>query len=114
MIISETARVYELDKGLILDGVLYHGDEKTKFKYGELSSDKNKNTVVHGYTGAENVVEIETVRPVVAAIGDKVRLANGREGKVTNTAVKLLEEKQLRFVPYAKADKSTRITIKFV
>lgn len=114
MRISETARVYELEKGLILDGVLCHGRVSTKFKYGELSSDKNKNTVIHGYTGAENVVEIETVRPVVVAIGDKVKFADGREGKVTNAAVKLLQEKQLRFVPYVQADKATRITIKFV
>ena len=114
MRISETARVYELEKGLILDGTLYHGYVKTKFKYGELSSDKTKNTIVHGFTGAENVVEIETVRHVIVAIGDKVQLADGREGKVTNTAVKLLQEKQLRFVPYEKADKTTRITIKFV
>lgn len=114
MRISETARVYELEKGLILDGVIYHGEVKTKFKYGELSSEKNKNALVHGFTGTENVVEIETVRPVDVAIGDKVQLANGRKGKVTNTSVKLLDDKQLRFVCYDKADKTTCITIKFV
>lgn len=114
MRISETARVYELEKGLILDGVIYHGDKRTKFKYGELSHDKNKSALVHGFTGAENVVEIETARPVAVAIGDKVQLADGRKGKVTNTTEKLLEEKQLRFVSHTKADKSTRITIKFV
>lgn len=112
--ITETARVYELEHGLVLDGTLYHGDVVTKFKYGEHTNNKNKMTLVHGATGAQNVVEIETVRSVAVAIGDKVQLVDGRKGKVTNTAVKLLQEKQLRFVPYAKADKATRITIQFV
>ena len=114
MSISETARVYELERGLIMDGVIFHGNVNTKFKYGELSSEKSKNTVVHGFVAAENVVEIETVRSVVVAIGDTVLLADGRQGKVTKTSVKLLAEKQLRFVSYAKADKTTRITIQFV
>lgn len=114
MKISETSRVYELEKGLILDSVICHGNAQTKFKYGELSAEKNKITAVHGFTAAENVVEIETVRPVAVAIGDTVLLADGRQGKVIKTSVKLLAEKQLRFVPYAKADKTTHITIKFV
>lgn len=112
--VSETARAYELKHGLVLDGMLYHGDVETKFKYGELSNNKNKTTVIHGVTGAQNVVEIETARHIVVKIGDKVQLVDGRKGKVANTAVKLLEEKQLRFVSYAKADKATRITIQFI
>lgn len=114
MRLSETARTYELEHGLVLSGTLYHGDEETRFRYGELTNNKNKTTVIHGYTGAQNVVEIETVRPVEVAIGDKVQLVDGRKGKVVNTAVKLLEDKQLRFVSYAKADKATRITIQFI
>lgn len=114
MRLSENARVYELEHGLVLDGRLYHGDVQTDFKYGELTNNKNKTTVIHGYMGAQNVVEIETVRPIAVAIGDKVQLVDGRKGKVTNTDVKLLENKQLRFVSYAKADKSTRITIQFI
>lgn len=112
--ISETARMYELEHGLILNGTLYHGDAVTKFKYGELNNNKNKTTLVHGVTGAQNVVEIETVRPLVAEIGDKIQLADGRKGKVTNASVKILAERQLRFVPYSKADKATRITIQFI
>ena len=114
MRLSETARVYELEHGLVLNGTLYHGSVETKFKYGELTNNKNKTTVVHGYTGAQNIVEIETARPIAVAIGDKVQLADGRKGKVTNTAIKLIEEKQLLFVPYTKADKATRITIQFI
>lgn len=112
--LSQTARMYELKHGLLLDGTLYHGDVVTKFKYGFETINKNKTTVIHGYTGAQNVTEIETVRPVVVTIGDKVELADGKKGKVTNTAVKLLEDKQLRFVPYERAEKITRITIQFI
>lgn len=114
MKVSETARVYELKHGLVLDATLYHGDVETKFKYGELTNNKNKTMVIHGVTGAQNVVEIETARRIVVEIGDKVQLVDGRKGKVVNTAVKLLEEKQLRFVSYAKADKITRVTIQFI
>lgn len=112
--ISETARVYELEHGLVLNATLYHGGVETKFKYGELTQNKNKTTLIHGATGAQNVVEIETVRHIAVAVGDKVQLVDGRKGKVTNTDIKLLEIKQLRFVSYAKADKVTRITIQFI
>ena len=114
MRLSQTAREYELKHGLVLDGTLYHGGVETKLKYGELTNNKNKTTVIHGYTGAQNIVEIETVRSVVVEVGDKVQLVDGRKGKVTNAAVELIEERQLLFVPYTKADKATRITIQFI
>lgn len=112
--ISETARIYELKNGLLLDGTVIHGDSETKIKYGFKTIDKNRTTLAHGYDGAQNVTEIETVRQVEVAIGDKVKLVDGRIGKVNYSRVKLLDEMQLRFVSYAKADKITNITIQFI
>lgn len=112
--LSETARLYELKHGLLLDGLLEHGKQKTAFKYGFETINKNETTLIHGYMGAQNVTEIETVRPVTVAVGDKVTLVDGKSGKVTNTSVKLLDDTQLRFVSYERADKITRITIQFV
>ncbi|MDE7454997.1 MAG: hypothetical protein K2M64_04130 [Clostridia bacterium] len=114
MRLTETARVYELEHGLVLNGTHYHGDVKTKFKYGELVNDKNKTTVMHGVVCAQKVIEIETVRLDKVTVGDKIELVDGRKGKVTNTSSKILQSEQLRFVPYAKADKSLHITIQFI
>lgn len=114
MKISEQARRYELEHGLTLKGVLFHGDEKFEFKYGYENINKSKTTVIHGYTGAQNVVEIVTVRPISLAIGDKIQLVDGKKGKTVSLSVALLDDVQLRFVSYERADKVTRITIQFV
>lgn len=114
MKISEYARKYELTHNHTLNGSICRGATEIQFKYGELSDVKSKITDLHGYTISQHVVEIETVRPVVFALGDKVRLADGRYGKVAKTETKLLQPNQLLFVSYAKADKKTRITIQFV
>ncbi len=111
---SETAKKYELEHGLLLWGKLFHGDEVTSFKYGLSNVLKNKTAVVHGYIGAQNVVEIETVCPIVAAIGDKIELADGQKGKVASVSCSLLDEKQLRFVTYSKVEKVTTIVVQFV
>lgn len=112
--LSQTARVYELKNGLVLNGTVIHGDVETPIKYGFKTFNKNKTTLIHGYMGTQNVTEIETVRPVTVAIGDKVILADGTKGKVGYVAVELIEEKQLRFVTYERADKRTRITVEFI
>lgn len=112
--ISETARLYELKHGLVLDGTLVHGDAVTKFKYGFETINKNKMSLTHGFMGSQTVTEIETVRPVSVVIGDKIILVDGKQGKVSNTRQEVLEKDQLRFVPYEKADKRTLITIEFI
>lgn len=114
MRLSQSVREYELAHGLLLDGTLVHGNEKTSFKYGFKTINKNKTTLVHGFLGAQTVTELETVRPINVVIGDKIILADGKQGKVSNTRQELLIQEQLRFVPYEKADKRTLITIEFI
>lgn len=114
MRLSNTALLYELKNNLTLNGTLYHGDVATSFKYGYKTINKSKTTLVHGYTGAQNVTEIETVRLDGAAVGDKVQLADGTKGKVVGTTQELLEPKQLLFVPYDKAEKVVKITVQFI
>lgn len=112
--LSETARVYQLKNGHLLNGILTHGETTTEFKYGLLHDNRTKTTYVHGAEGGQNTTEIETVEPIVVEIGDKIQFADGRKGKVVDMSTDLLEELQLRFVPYERADKVRRITVRYV
>ena len=64
MILSETARVYQLKNGHNMTAVLTHGEDSVKFKYGLLHSNKTKTTFIHGVEGGQNTVEIETVEQI--------------------------------------------------
>lgn len=112
--ITETAKVYQLEHGHTSDGELKHGLETTKFKYGTRNVKRRKTEYVHGMEGGQTQTEIETVCFVMPEIGDKVMLATGQTGIVTGVSVDVLDELQLRFVGFEKADKITHITIEYV
>ena len=112
--LSETARVYQLQHGHTMIGTLKHGETITQFKYGLLHDNRNKTTYVHGIEGGQTQTEIETVCDVSPEVGDKITLVTNRKGRVTNVSTEILDELQLRFVPYEKADKIKRITIQYL
>lgn len=112
--LSEAAKVYQLKHGHNMKAVLTHGAVKTEFKYGLLHDNRIKTTYVHGVEGGQSTTEIETVEPIAAEIGDKIALANGRKGKVVDTSTSLLDDVQVRFVSYDKADKVMRITLRYL
>ena len=109
--LSEAARLYQLKKGHVLNGILAHGKQETTFKYGLLNSDRSKTTYVHGIEGGQTVIAIETVCAIAPEIGDKITLVSGQKGRVELVAVEILDDVQLRFVSYEKVEKITRITI---
>lgn len=114
MRLSETARVYQLKNGHTMTGKITHGNTVTPFKYGIKNDNRGKSTYIHGIEGGQSATEIETVEPVKAEIGDKVQLVDGRKGRVENISVDILDEAQLRFVSFEKADKIVRITISYL
>lgn len=112
--LSETAKVYQLKNGHNMKAVLTHGVDETEFKYGLLHDNRIKTTYIHGVEGGQSTTEIETVEPITVEIGDKIQLANGKKGKVVDTSVNLLDDLQVRFVSYGKADKVMRITLRYL
>lgn len=112
--LSETAKVYQLQNGHNMKAVITHGAIKTEFKCGLLHDNRIKTTYIHGVEGGQSTAEIETVEPIAVEMGDKVKLANGKAGKVVDTSVSLLDALQVRFVSYDKADKVMRITLRYL
>lgn len=116
MRLSQTAKIYQLQHGHKITATITHGKQTQKFKCGLISSDLNKTTAIHGVDVGQNLTEIETVDFVNVKVGDKIELEGGTIGKVHESHVTLLDKNniQLRFVPFVKAEKITRIIIKYV
>ena len=112
--ISVAAKVYQLEHGHNLTGVLVHGNEQQSFRYGLVSNTRLKTTYVHGLEGGASAVVIETVHPIAPEVGDKIQLCDGKNGRVAEISVALLDDVQLRFVTYEKADKIRQITVRFI
>lgn len=112
--LTETARLYQLEKGHNLVGVLYHCGDTARFKYGFLGDTRAKTNYIHGIDGGQSLTTIETVERIVCAIGDKIEMADGTRGKVVDISTQLLDEVQLRFVQYDAADKVVRLSIRYL
>lgn len=105
---TQQARRYQLEHAHTNTGVLTgRNTPKTVFKYGlSMGERKAKTAVVHGLTGSNEEYSIETVENIAINIGDTINLShNGKNAKVIYVEKKILDELQLRFVPYEKADK---------
>ena len=114
MNVSITAKYYQLMHGHNLHGISFHGNTQAMFKYGLINANRIKTTYTHGIESNQNSVEIETVEPLDLNVGDKIQLADGKRGKVADVSTTLLDDVQLRFVSYERADKVKRITVRFV
>lgn len=111
---TQQARRYQLEHAHTNTGVLTgRNTPETVFKYGlSMGERKGKTTLVHGLQGSIQEYDIETVEQMPVKIGDTIELShNGKTTKVIGTNVKVLDELQLRFVPYEKADKIITITV---
>lgn len=113
-ILSEAAKLYQLTKGHRLTATLYTHGKEVPFKYGLENAYNFKATYVHGIEGGQNVIQIETVEPLTFTVGEKVKLVDGKCGKVTDVTVSVLDQVQLRFVSYERADKLQKLTIRFI
>lgn len=114
MSLSQTARVYQLEHGHNMTATVTHDSQTQRFKYGLINATMGRTTYVHGIDGNTKQAEIETVEFVNLQSGDKIELADGRKGNVDNTSQSILNDRQTLFVPYAKVEKITRITIKYL
>lgn len=116
MKLSQYARIYQLQHGHSVTATIIHGEQTQQFKCGVVSDSLNKTTAIHGVDVGQNETEIETVDFVKVHVGDTIELANGVKGKVHKSSQTLLDKSNvsLRFVPFTKAEKITRITIKYL
>lgn len=116
MKLSQSARIYQLQHGHSVIATITHGEHTQKFKCGCVTDSLNKTIGIHGVDVGQNETEIETVDFVKVHVGDTIELAGGVKGKVHKSQQTLLDKNniQLRFVPFNKAEKITRITIKYL
>ncbi|MCM1290186.1 MAG: hypothetical protein NC132_05530 [Corallococcus sp.] len=112
--LSEKARTYQLEHGHTSVGALKRGARATQFTYGLLKIKRIKTVYAHGIEGGDTQAEIETVCGITPEIGDGITLASGQTGIVTEVLQETLDEMQLRFVGFNKADKITRISVRYV
>lgn len=110
---SQVARRYQVEHGHYMNGELQHGKETSAFKYGLRSANTARAQVLHGYVGSDNTREIESVDVGELHTSDIVTLTDGKY-LVVAFEPKLIDELQLRNLPYEKADKVWRITLKSV
>lgn len=114
MRLSQYAKVYQLKNGHNVTATITHGAQTQNFKCGLVKDSLDKTTAVHGVDVEQNMTEIETVDFVNAQVGDKIKLEGGVNGKVHETHQTVLDESniRLRFVPFKKVEKLTKIIIK--
>lgn len=105
---TEQAKIYQLEHGHVFVGTLRRRNQDVgQFKYGIKTTQRSAVTTVnHGLMGAEAQYEIETVQDMKYEVGDIIVLSHsGRKTRVQFCETEILDEKQLRFVPYEIADK---------
>lgn len=114
MSLSQTARLYQLKNGHRMLGTLCHGDAETRFKYGLKNAALGITTYIHGLDGNSKHAVLETVEFLKIQSGDRVKLVDGTKGRVREVSQTVLDEKQLLFMPYDRAEKLTQITIEYL
>lgn len=111
---SQTLRRYQLEHKHFLTATISHGDIKAVFKYAVVANRSTRTQLLHGFMASDNNVEIESVDIAFVHNSDVVELTDGKKYTVVSYDENLLDENQLRWVPWEKADKVFRITLKSV
>lgn len=111
---SQTLRRYQLEHKHFLTATISHGDIKAVFKYAVVANRSTRTQLLHGFMASDNNVEIESVDIAFVHNSDVVELTDGNKYTVVSYDEKPLDENQLRWVPWEKADKVFRITLKSV
>lgn len=114
MQLSQAKKRYQKEHVHYMWGKLTSADTETilfEYGYGALK-EISQQELVHGFTGGTGLRVIETVYDLPLKVGDVISLGYGeRDCSVVAFKFKLIDEKQLRFVPYEKADKVAVITL---
>lgn len=111
---SQTLRRYQLEHKHFLTATISHGDTKAVFKYAVVASKSTRTQLLHGFMASDNNAEIESVDIAFIHNSDVVELSDGKKYTVMSYDEKPIDENQLRWVPWEKADKVFRITLKSV
>lgn len=109
---SQVARKYQVENGHYMCGEIQHGKETRVFHYGLKTAKTVRTQLIHGVTGSDNGRDIESVDCGQLHTSDVVKLADGGKYLVTDVEARLIDELQLRNLPYEKADKVWRITLR--
>lgn len=113
MMLSQEKRRYQREHAHYMWGKTKdkNGNE-IQFEYGGKPKEVSRQEFLHGFAGGSRLRVIETVYDLPLAIGSVIELGYGEPAcSVLSFKQDLIDEKQLRFVPYEKADKVTVITL---
>lgn len=108
---SNTIRAYELKNGIFNHAKLFHEREETEFIYAVARDGVGKTQVIHGWAGQTAQMEIVTCDTLDLHAGDRVVFATGRTAIVESWTTQVIDETQLQFIPYERADKVQRIVL---
>lgn len=114
MMLSQEKRRYQREHAHYMWGKTKDNNgNEIQFEYGYGSlKEVSREEFVHGFSAGTGLRVIETVYNLPLVIGSVIKLGyNEPTCSVLSFKQNLIDEKQLRFVPYEKADKVTVITL---